>query len=239
MISTSHRTLTALVAGSLAVAALAGATSHLTTSGPPTICSEIKIGEAKTLPATDDAAARTLKRQLVRETLALLGAETPVLVRMETLRRALIIAADDNALLYELSCSLQARVLDEEARGKEEALAWFDAGYMAASWSQLDRQDSPEIGLAEGCVGYAWMRKALALGKDQPEMEFAAALATHPAMHKGTYDIYKRHLARAASGAVKDSLLEQNLKVHCASWNESYDDMKQKGGPERGAGRNR
>jgi hypothetical protein len=212
-------------------AAFAGSGNEV--AGPPMICSEIKIGEARTL-ALDGRGVN-----LVPDTLALLEAKTPVLVRMETLRRALSRGATQPAVLQELLCALQSRVLDQEARGKGDALAWFDAGYIAASWSQLDQERAPEIGLAEGCVGYAWLRKALALGKDPAEMEFAAALATHPAMHKGTHELYKRHLEKAVAGAAPGSLLEQNVKAHCENWNESYEQIKQKGGSERDAGRNR
>ncbi len=226
------RELTRIMASiCLLTAAIAGAGSGA--AGPPMICSEIKIGEAPTL------ALQGGKVNLVTDTLALLEAKTPVLVRMETLRRALGRGVRHPDVLHELLCALQSRVLDQEARGKGDALAWFDAGYMAASWSQLDRDGAPEIGLAEGCIGYAWLRKALALGNQPAEMEFAAALATHPAMHKGTHELYKRHLQKAAAGAVQGSLLEQNVKAHCEHWNESYEQLTKKGGTELDAGRNR
>jgi hypothetical protein len=118
-------------------------------------------------------------------------------------------------------------------------MAWFDAGYLAAAWNEMDPERAPELGLADGCAGYAWLKRALVIGKAQPEMEFAAALATHPAMHKGTQELYHLHLRRAAAGAAKGSLLEQNLMAHCSNWNESYADLKQKDGPERDAGRDR
>lgn len=234
------RRLFGLAAGSVLLLCLsAGAALIRASIGPPMLCTAIKIGEAHTLPAVSEVPAGYARSKLTSETLALLEGDTPVLARMETIRRAVLLGAADSAVLLELQCKLQGRVLDAEARGKEYALAWFDAGYMAATWNQLDPERAPEVGLAEGCVGYAWVKKALAISKGQAEMEFAAAMATHPAMHKGTHELYHQHLGRAAGGAAKGSLLEQNLMAHCLNWNESYDELKQKDGPERDTGRDR
>jgi hypothetical protein len=204
------------------------------TFGPPMICHEFKIGDAKTLPAASDASYP--RAQLVTRTLALLTPETPVIVRMETVRRAVSLGVRDADALQEILGALQARVLDLEAREKSDANAWFDAGYFAASMAEMGDTRTRDVGLAQGCAGYAWLLKALTAAKDQPEMEFAAALATHPAMHKGTEAAHRAHLARAAAGAAKDSLLEQNMKAFCTNWGESYDSLKKKGGTDRDAG---
>jgi hypothetical protein len=202
-------------------------------AGPPMVCQEIKIGEAKTL--TEDVPTG----KLVAETLALLDPQTPVLARMETLRRAALAARKHTTGFSELLAALQSRLLDQEARSRPDPLAWFDAACFVATWWQLDRADAPEVGLAEGCVGYAWMRKALALAGDPADMSFAAALITHPAMHKGTHELYERHMVNAARGAAKDSLLEQNLILHCRAWDEKYDDFKGRAGADRDHGPNR
>lgn len=195
-------------------------------AGPPMICSPFNIGEAKTLPEDMKKLGREyVKANLVKETLALLESSSAPLVRMETLRRALVIGEEDPEVLRDLLCRLQARVMDQEAREKGDALAWFDAAYMAAAWSQIHPNIAPDVGLAEGCEGYAWMRKALAIGKDAPEMEFAAALATHPRMHKGTEEVYRGHLRRAVAGAAKNPLLERNVKAFCEAWKEPYEEM--------------
>lgn len=224
---------TRVAALAVACITLTAFSAGLAPSGPPMVCLEVKIGEAKSLPLTTGALSG---ERLTRETLALLEPETTALVRMETLRRALLQGGDDNATLTRLLTSLQARVLDQEARGRHDPLAWFDAGYFLAAWRQLDHEDAPEVGLSEGCVGYAWIRKAMTLANNPPEMEFAAALATHPAMHKGTHQIYERHLARAAAGAAAGSLLEQNVREHCRIWEQPYEELNRKGGQTRDDG---
>jgi len=79
------------------VAVLLGFTT-LAQAGPPLICHPIEIGQAKSLPWVEfNQRGRTdydLKN-LSRDTLAILDSHTPVLVRMETLRRATIYARHD------------------------------------------------------------------------------------------------------------------------------------------------
>ena len=66
----------------------------------------------------------------------MLGANTPVIVRMETLRRATIYGAKDQKIAYELLARLMARALNAESDGKTSAAAWFDAGYLVESLKQ-------------------------------------------------------------------------------------------------------
>src|SRR2546427_7269413 len=66
-------------------------------AGPPLLCFPFDIGQARSLPM-GQANWRTIDpgydvTHLVDDTLALLGPDTPVIVRMETLRRATIYAA--------------------------------------------------------------------------------------------------------------------------------------------------
>jgi hypothetical protein len=72
------------------VAVLLGFTTFAQ-AGPPLICHPIEIGQAKSLPWVEfNHGGRTdydLKN-LSRDTLTILDSHTPVLVRMETLRRA-------------------------------------------------------------------------------------------------------------------------------------------------------
>src|SRR2546425_7803398 len=67
-------------------------------AGPPLICHPIEIGQAKSLPLIDwnqKGTGRYDLRNLTRDTLAILNPSTPVLVRMETLRRATLYARQD------------------------------------------------------------------------------------------------------------------------------------------------
>jgi hypothetical protein len=218
------------------VAALAGAGSPASArrpslAGPPMICQPFDIGDARSLPAETSSA------RVTKETLALLAPGTAPIVRMETIRRAVMAA--EAAPRRELFSALQSRVLDAEARGAPSAEAWFDAGYYIATWEQLDTAGAPEVGVSDACTGYAWIKKAISLAKAPAEMEFAAALAVHPAMHKGTHEAYQAHLARAAAGAAPGSAYEKNIRNHCTNWRESYDDLKQKGKDARDPGAKR
>src|SRR6185295_6706757 len=90
------RTRPLITAAALAAALFA---ARPALAGPPLLCFPFDIGAARSLPmgagnwhATDPAYNVA---HLVDDTLALLTPQTPVLVRMETLRRATIYAATD------------------------------------------------------------------------------------------------------------------------------------------------
>lgn len=225
-----------VVAASLMIGA--GASTGAGSGGPPLVCHEFEIGDAASLPLSGRSGAST-RGKLAAETLDLLKPQMPIIVRMETLRRAVVLGAQEPGVVREIMSALQARVLDSEARGASDALSWFDAAFLAASWDQWDSDRAPDVGVADGCVGYAWLRKAIASGKEAPEMEFAAALVTHPAMHRETQRLYEEHLAKAAGGAASGSLLEQNMKTHCQNWSQSYETLKMKGGAGSDSDRNR
>ena len=187
-------------------------------AGTPLICHPYNIGNAKSLPGSEGdwkgvnpAYDRT---NLVRDTIALLGPDTPVIVRMETLRRAAIYAtagmrgwsdrsgfsAEDRANTTALRAKLQERV--DSATGPARALALFDLGFFTETLRHT--------GVDSSLNGYETLRKALELRGADPEMEFALALATSwPKQGR-----HQQHLARARAGATKDSLLALNLASH-------------------------
>ncbi|HKD41997.1 MAG TPA: hypothetical protein VKB87_17060 [Myxococcaceae bacterium] len=178
-------------------------------AGPPLICHSIAIGEARSLPwPSHDAnlsGAETYDvKNLVGDTLAILNSSTPVLVRMETLRRAALYARDDSKLAEELLGKLRARVNAAETAAQPQALALFDAGYFTEAYKQLHWNDANNP--ANGVDGYAWVKKALESRPD-PQMEFAAALIT---MH-GSKEEHREHVRRATAGAENDALLAENL----------------------------
>jgi hypothetical protein len=175
-------------------------------AGPPLICHRIEIGQAKTLPLLDWNAQGTAGynlKNLSRDTFAILDANAPVLVRMETLRLATIYARHSPAVAKELLTRLHARAHD--SGGRSAALAWFDLGYMTEAYKQwMPHNSNPAAGLD----GYAWVKKAISLlGQDNPEMEFAAALITLP----GPANEHKEHLRKSVAGAKSNPLLAQNL----------------------------
>lgn len=179
-------------------------------AGPPLICHRLDIGDAKSLPWNGTAwnlagNENYDTKNLVHETLTILDGGAPVIVRMETLRRATLYARKDPQAAKELLTKLYQRATVGEAAGRSDALAWFDAGYLAAAYRQWF-YNAPNP--AAGIDGYSLVAKALALGghKD-PQMEFAAALITL----QGPEPAHQEHARRAIAGAKSDPLLARNL----------------------------
>jgi len=159
----------AMIATSLLLATVAQA-------GPPLICHTIEIGQAKSLPWNGhnwnlSGGESYDTKNLVRDTLEILVPDTPILVRMETLRRATLYARKDPVAAKELLARLHARATSAESSGHPEALAWFDVGYLAETYKQWIGQNLPHItdGMrmdanpAAGVDGYAFVKKAVAL----------------------------------------------------------------------------
>jgi len=186
---------------------LVGFTSYAQ-AGPPLICHPIEIGQAKSLPWIDwnqkGTGGYDLKN-LTRDTLAILDSSAPVLLRMETLRRATIYARQDPQVAKELLTRLQARAATSTDSGLSEALAWFDVGYLIETYQQWIGKAEPNP--AAGLDGYAWVKKAVRLRGQDPEMEFAAALITLT----GPESDHREHARKAVAGAGNDPLLAQNL----------------------------
>jgi hypothetical protein len=192
-------------------------------AGPPLICHAIDIGQAKSLPWTShnwnlsgDESYDT--KNLANDTLAILGPDTPVLVRMETLRRATLYARKDPRAAKELLVKLHVRATSAESSGHPDALAWFDVGYLAESYKQWIGKNMPHMtdGMrmdpnpAANIDGYSMVKKAIGIRGSDPQMEFAAALITL----SGPQDAHREHARRVLAGAKTDSLLAQNLATH-------------------------
>jgi hypothetical protein len=177
-------------------------------AGPPLICHPIEIGQAKSLPWVEinyGGSKNYDVKNLSRDTLAILDRQTPVLVRMETLRRATIYARRDAQAAKELITRLQERAANSDAAGRPDALAWFDLGYLAEAYKQWMGKGEPNP--AAGLDGYGWVRKAISLRGSDPEMEFAAAMMTLGRPE----GVPRDHVQKAMAGAQHDPLLAQNL----------------------------
>src|SRR5882724_8354668 len=209
----SPRFIIGLIASMLRWAAVAQA-------GPPLICHTIEIGQARSLPWTSDtwnlSGGETYDtKNLVRDTLEILGPDAPVLVRMETLRRATLYARKDPSAAKELLLRLHARATSAESSGHTDALAWFDVGYLTETYKQWIGRNLPHMtdGMrmdsnpAAGVDGYALVKKAIALRGSDPQMEFAAAMITL----SGPQEEHRQYALKALAGAKTDSLLAQNL----------------------------
>lgn len=189
--------------------------------GPPTICQPINIGDSKTI-AGEDQSDQPLN---VREVLALLERQSSALVRMETLRRATLRLLKDETKAQDLLSRLAFRAMDAEAARDDKASgrAFFDAGYLVACYDQIGIEGVAGCGRSENVNGYLWMQQALRRSGGDGEMEFGAALAAHPAMHRGAESIYRKHMGRARDAASKGSLLEKNVKTQEDNWSAYFD----------------
>ena len=98
-------------------------------AGPPLLGHPYEIGQASSLPwqgrqwwpgRSDYDVAN-----LVSETMAILTPSTPVLVRMETMRRGAIYATRDRVVAEQLLAAVLGRARKLEAQGKADANAWL------------------------------------------------------------------------------------------------------------------
>lgn len=206
------------------IAGILAASLFLATSaqaGPPLICHTIEIGQAKSLPWINHGWNLTgsenyALQNLIPDTLSILDSGAPVLVRMETLRRATLYARQNPQIAKELFTRLFARATAAENAAHPDALALFDAGYLAECYKQWIGKNLPHMtdnlpmdpNPAANFDGYAWVKKAIGLRSQDPEMEFAAALITI----EGTQADHQLHVLKATAGAKDDPLLAQNLK---------------------------
>ncbi len=197
----------ALVLAVLAVTVLAGT---------PLICTRFDVGGAKSLPwnaggnwNSPDPGYNT--GHLVDDTVRLLVDGTPVIVRMETIRRAVLYAANDPSLSGALLTRFAARAA-RAGQGKPDALRIFDCGYLIETLKQASLMNERRelAGAVAAKSGYQIIREALQLRGNDPEMEFAAAVVSvwpRRAEHE-------EHFRKAVAGAASDPLLAKNLLEH-------------------------
>jgi hypothetical protein len=186
-------------------------------AGPPLLCFPFEIGSAKSLPwqgrSWESIQPDYDVSRLIDDTIALLSADAPVIVRMETLRRATIYARKD----LNVADALLARMKARAAEAERDPLAWFDAGYLIESYRQA-YWISTHAGEAywkfsqanpgKDLDGYGLVLKAIQSRRGDPDMEFAAALITTDPERRSLHD---GHLSRAIAGAKDGSLLARNL----------------------------
>lgn len=178
---------------SAAAAAVLAVGAARVEAGPPLICHPVEIGTTASLPWGGgngwDSTVRTYDvSRLTQDTERLLTADAPLRLRMETLRRATIYAARDPKVAATLLSTIVGRVLNAEAAGKPDALAWFDAGYLVESyrqaslvyrWDMLSGADRTSWALKDeprGMDGHAWVQRAIVLSNQNPAMLQAASL---------------------------------------------------------------
>jgi len=228
MISNSIRLLPVM----LLVLSLLTVFSPAAHAGPPLLCHPFEIGKAASLPWAGPEwkgmkASYDINR-LVNDTTALLASQTPVLVRMETLRRAAIYAVwkseskdgGDLRVARELLAQLEARANEAKGKGQPEALALFDLGYLVETYRQALRPD--DLSIIKGIDGYTAVARAITMRVHDPEMEFAAAVVAEWPKRPTQMD----HLRRSVNEAKDGTLLAKNLTSHFADMGTSIADLR-------------
>lgn len=183
-------------------------------AGPPLICHPYDIGNAQSLPwghsqqgsweaGWDNPLPGYDTKQLAGDTLKILDANAPVLVRMETMRRAALYGANDHASAAALLTALKQRA----TAPNPGALALFDYGYFTATLKQIQWKYKED--LTGGADGYQLVERALAIKPDSAEMHFAAAIISRDPRKPD----FAEH-ARKARSAHADALLAANIRSH-------------------------
>lgn len=188
-------------------------------AGPPFLCHQFEIGSATSLPWMDGdwLGVRTDYdiAHVVTDTQTLLTSDVPTVVRMETLRRAVLYASRDRALAERFVAALTARVAEADDAGRANGLALFDLGYTLEAMSEVEMlghfmgsdlaaRGRALAGMTKPDEGRALILKSASLRTDDAGMAFALALI------EGTAD-RPPHLARARAAAKEDRLLATNM----------------------------
>ena len=185
------------------------------------LCRSFEIGGLQSLPwgaAWWQGRADYNLSNLVSDTEALLVPTAPVVPRMETIRRASLYASRDRKVAEQLLSSLMTRARNAEQAGRPDALAFFDAAYVANTLFQIGGYDDlPQVrelvphvkGLVRDGDAYALVKKSLALRPDDAGLQFGAALI---ASMEPDLAAYREHSRKARAGAGQDVLVARNLR---------------------------
>ncbi len=190
-------------------------------AGPPLLCHPYDTGNARSLPWdgtrgwSGDLPDYKLER-LIADTDALLTPSTPVIARMETLRRASLYASRDRAIARELLGRLVSRAKAADAKGAPDALAWLDAAYVAGAFHEIsllgnnagfrDRALAAREALGD-LDAYALIQRSIAERAEDPALHFAAALIASDRNRAA----YRTHVEKARRGVTQDALLARNI----------------------------
>lgn len=193
-------------------------------AGPPLLCHPFDTAGAPSLAWGGTRWNQSLVdydlRGLTADTEALLAASTPVIARMETLRRAAIYASRDADVARQLLSSLEARIA-RAGTPDARALAQFDAGYFVETLQDVVRlqgYDMPAIGKVDArglramlakANGSAQIDAAIKLRPRDASMRFAAALVAEADQRKVAYAVHARV---ARTGAASNHLLARNVQ---------------------------
>jgi hypothetical protein len=187
--------------------AILGVATGFALAGPPLICHSYSIGNDTSLPwgagnnSWNNPDPKYETRNLKDDVLKLLSSRKPLLTHMETLRRAAVYSAKDNAAGLELGSQLMARALTSEAKGESNSIALFDAGYFVESMKQMSLIS--KVNLFASIDGNDWVRRSLPGLEDKLAAEYALGLMDT--------EWPNEHVRRAVLGAQEGSLLAENV----------------------------
>lgn len=185
-------------------------------AGPPLLCHPYDIGSARSLPWNNGASWFDGRRMdyptanLVVDTETILQGGTPVVVRMETLRRAAVYASQDPKIASALVERLAFR-----AKGPDP-LAALDAAYIIQAVHQLSMlTGNSAFGVHAAALGQIvegrsvapYVEAAIQGRPSDPGVAFAAALIAIDTDKLA----YGKYAAQARAGAAKDPLVARNL----------------------------
>ncbi|MBL8877572.1 MAG: hypothetical protein JNG88_00505 [Phycisphaerales bacterium] len=195
--------------------------------GPPLLCHPYEIGDAKSLPWGGGAFDRNKKydtAELIPDTLALLGDQTPLLERMETVRRAAIYAnSEPSRKCAELTKALDSRrgeTLRPDAPKNTKVMRDFDYWLAAGAIAQFSYRDGAP---ANRRAAYDGAIKSLGDTPRTAEIEFALAVLSWDlqiAEHHG-------HVAAACDQTAEDSLLAANIRSRFADGAKSLKEIRE------------
>ncbi len=147
-------------------------------AGPPLLCFPFDIGSAHSLPMAPGGWERIDPAynvsHLIDDTLTLLAPETPVLVHMETLRRATIYASKHPAIAAALLAALRERAAVPRATAP---LAVFDFGYLVEAYREAKYMFIEPVAAIDQIDGYQLVLKAQAIQRDDTMARAAKLIA--------------------------------------------------------------
>jgi len=171
------RPLRSLLVATVALAAVL--LSRPAFAGPPLLCFPFDIGAARSLPmghgSWRDTDSKYDVSRLVPDTLALLAPATPVIVRMETIRRATLYAAAHPTLAAALLDELRARAAAPHPDAG--ALGTFDYGYLVETYKEATFLFKQPLTAIDRVDGYRLVLDAQAIQHDAAMQQAAKLIA--------------------------------------------------------------
>ena len=193
----------------------------------PLVMWPIIIDNASSLPwanpgAWDGIDANYSTTSLAEDTVTFLADQPSALVRMETLRRALVYGRKEPAASYRLLAALKTRMETAERTGTIDPLACFDYGYFVEAFKQarwLDRTLVDDVNTFDYVVN-----SGIRIFGDDLEMLYGAGLmCLEP---PGVYP-YVRYHKTAVREAEDGSLVARNFVSHFKSRGATFKEIQE------------